>query len=162
MTVPWWIDAPSVVGFYGAYYAAFDVWLWRNGLDCRLGLVKVPDLNGSWDVDLTSSFDQGASVRAAQIRIAQRWQSISVRLDTDQSRSGSMIATLLTSDPNDYILNYEYQNTPNTSALDTMHVHRGSAEIRFEKPAVAIGSGEYYSGRDRTNQGTLKLRRSSR
>jgi len=110
---------------------------------------------------LKTSFDQHSEIHRAQIRITQRWRTIAVHLETEQSRSDTMIATLRTADPNDFILNYEYQNTPKNNAVHTMHVHRGSAEVRFERPAVAIGVGEYYSGRDRTNQGTLRLRRST-
>jgi hypothetical protein len=30
LTLPWWLDAPSTVGYYGALYALFDRNLWRN------------------------------------------------------------------------------------------------------------------------------------
>jgi hypothetical protein len=161
ITVPWWIDAPSVIGFYGIYYGIFDRWLWSAEWLCTIRLVKVRNLNGSWDVELTSSFDQHAERRTAQIRITQTWTTLQVRLDSGQSRSGSVIATLLTSDPTEYVLNYEFQNTPNPDATGTMHAHRGSAEIRFERPGAAVGAGEYYSGRDRANLGPIWLRRST-
>lgn len=48
VTLPWWIDAPSVAGFYGLVYTVFDKRLWRLSAAHRLGLVKVPDLNGTW------------------------------------------------------------------------------------------------------------------
>src|SRR5712675_1802816 len=30
--VPWWLDAPSSLAFYGALYALFDAYLWRHRL----------------------------------------------------------------------------------------------------------------------------------
>jgi uncharacterized membrane protein len=29
-SVPWWLDAPSSLAFYGALYALFDKHVWRN------------------------------------------------------------------------------------------------------------------------------------
>ena len=160
--VPWWFDAPSVVGFYGIYFWIFDEWMWKVPFFRKVGLINIPNLNGLWKLDLTTSFDQHAETHAAQIRITQRWRTIAIHLEAERSRSDSMIATLRASDPNDFILNYEYQNTPTNDALHTMHVHRGSAEIRFQRPGIVVGIGEYYSGRDRVNQGTLRLQRLQR
>src|SRR5260370_18122498 len=46
-SLPWWLDAPSTLGFYGALYALFDPNLWRNRLLRKLGLVPVPNLTRS-------------------------------------------------------------------------------------------------------------------
>ena len=29
-TLPWWIDAPSVIGFYGLFYNIFDKYIWKS------------------------------------------------------------------------------------------------------------------------------------
>ena len=73
----------------------------------------------------------------------------------------AFVASLLTDDPNEFVLNYEFLNAPKQgAAVDSMHMHRGSAEIRFPKDgAIVKGDGEYYSGRDRSNQGALIFRR---
>src|SRR5713226_1366748 len=57
LSLPWWLDAPSTLGFYGALYALFDRKLWRNRLARKLGLVRVPNLTGRWRGYLLSSFD---------------------------------------------------------------------------------------------------------
>lgn len=44
LSVPWWLDAPSGLAFYGALYALFDRYLWRNGLFSKLGLVILSPL----------------------------------------------------------------------------------------------------------------------
>lgn len=159
LTVPWWFEAPSVMGMYMALHGAFDAWLWRWG-GRRLGCIRVPDLNGEWLFEVRSSFQPTVPV-SARVTIHQNWRGMSIRLKTDQSSSASVIAALLTNDPNEFVLSYEFVNTPRQGAPATMHVHRGSAEIRFPKGNVTTieGTGEYYSGRDRQNQGTLEVSR---
>src|SRR3984893_10900378 len=42
-SMPWWMDAPSSMFFYGTLYALFDRRLWRHPLMRKLGLVKTPN-----------------------------------------------------------------------------------------------------------------------
>src|SRR5882672_2498550 len=48
VSLPWWLDAPSTLGYYGLLYALFDNILWRNRFVRNLGLVRVPNLAGRW------------------------------------------------------------------------------------------------------------------
>jgi hypothetical protein len=159
ISVPWWIDAPSVMGFYGLFHFGFDRWAWRWPIFRTMGLVRVLDLSGYWTASIVSSYRSGEVV--GKVRIRQNWRSISISLATPQSRSSSRVASLLVDDPNECVLHYEYLNTPRHSAADTMHMHRGSAEIRLQRNnGELIGEGEYFSGRDRANHGTIHLERS--
>ena len=158
MSAPWWFDAPSVMTFYGVFHTLFDRWLWKWSVLRKLGLVQVPNLNGQWTFQIASNYN-GTELDAS-VRVNQTWRSIQLALDTPRSRSTSLVATLLTADPNEFVLNYEYLNTPKQGAVDSMHIHRGSAELRFPRAAlIDVGSGEYYSGRDRANQGQLTATR---
>jgi hypothetical protein len=159
VSLPWWVDTPSVMGFYGLFHAAFDRWIWKVGLLRAIGVIQVPDLNGRWNFRIASTFRK--TEVEATVAIRQTWRTIQIRLETAQSRSSSQIASILTDDPNEFVLDYEFLNTPKQgAAVATMHMHRGSAEIRFEKNgAVARGEGEYYSGRDRENQGQINVLR---
>lgn len=145
------------MGFYGLFYGAFDRWIWRVRLLRSIGVIKVPDLNGAWDFRIISTFRK--TEVEATVTIHQTWRTIQLRLETAQSRSSSQIASILTDDPNEFVLDYEFLNTPKQgAAVATMHMHRGSAEIRFQKNgAIANGEGEYYSGRDRENQGQMSV-----
>lgn len=155
--MPWWVDAPSVMAFYGAFHAAFDRWVWRWTWLRRIGLIAVPDLGGSWCFLISSS--HGTSIEAA-VGIYQTWRGIRIKLETEQSRSSSLIASVLTAEPDEFVLSYEYCNTPKQGAVETMHAHRGSAEVRFPKDKwITSGAGEYYSGRDRANQGGISVER---
>src|SRR5205809_179732 len=57
ITVPWWIDAPSTMGFYAIWLKLFDSCLWRWQQLHQIGLLKVPLLAGEWRGHVVSSFD---------------------------------------------------------------------------------------------------------
>lgn len=157
-TVPWWFDAPSVMSLYGLFHAAFDRYVWKWSVCRQIGLIVVPNLSGDWAFRIRSNYRQ--TDVDARATITQTWRGIHIRLETGQSRSASRIAALLTADPNEFVLTYEFLNTPRQSAVATMHMHHGSAEIRFPRgDTVALGDGEYYSGRDRENRGELHVTR---
>ncbi len=48
VSIPWWIDTPSVLGFFAVFRTAFDRSLWRNKLIRKAFAIAVPDLNGGW------------------------------------------------------------------------------------------------------------------
>lgn len=158
LTVPWWVDAPSVVGFYGVIYGIFDRWLWRCQPFKKIGLVKVPDMNGQWRGYISSSFDDYAVRQDVVVEIRQSWTRISVKLEAELSRSHSLIGSILTDQPDGIVLTYEYLNEPKPNARPTMHAHRGTARLIVEND-VKVLKGEYYTGRDRQNYGVLYLKR---
>src|ERR687893_586058 len=61
VSLPWWFDAPSVAGFYGFIYVVFDKRLWLLLPARKLGLVKIPDLNGTWTGTVNPSSDEHTS-----------------------------------------------------------------------------------------------------
>jgi len=158
LSLPWWIDAPSILGFYGLFYATFDKYLWRWRLLRTVRIVKVPDLNGTWKGYYVSSFDSPAKQDTTTLRISQKWTQISITLETRYSKSHSLIAGIITESPEGFVLSYEYMNEPTPDAKNTMHIHRGTARLAIQAGGKAL-EGEYYSGRDRQNIGTLRLER---
>jgi hypothetical protein len=160
ITPPWWFDMPSLMGFYGLFYTVFDRWLWRAPIIRRIGLVKVPDLNGKWEGSTTSSFDEHRSHRAASIQILQTWTRIRIDLETADSRSCSQTAAIITKIPDCAIISYEYLNEPRADAVATMHAHRGTARHTLcIVDGTEVFDGEYYTGRDRATFGTLHFKR---
>lgn len=157
-SLPWWIDAPSVVGFYGVFYTAFERYLWRLPILRATSLVKVPDLAGSWKGYVVSSFNAHGEKHEAAVEIRQSWTRISINLRTRNSKSHSLTASLLTENQNAIALSYEYLNEPRANGKATMHVHRGTARLTLSVDGQHL-EGEYYSGRDRQNFGLLSLRR---
>jgi len=160
VTPPWWFDMPSLMGFYGLFYTAFDSWLWRAPFVRGIGLAKVPDLTGKWEGYISSSLDEHQSQRAASIQIRQTWTRIRIDLETANSRSCSQTAAIITEIPDCALISYEYLNEPKADATTTMHTHRGTARHTL---CIVDGSevfdGEYYTGRDRGTFGTLHFKR---
>lgn len=154
ITIPWMLDAPSVIGFFGILYAVFNLSLWKTFLG-RL-LVATPDLNGKWKGHLVSSFNQHETQRSAELRITQTWTHINIIMKTSSSSSHSRTATISTNSIDNSEMTYEYTNEPKSAAASTMNPHRGTAYLTFScTDGMHILEGEYYTGRGRQNFGSL-------
>jgi hypothetical protein len=93
--------------------------------------------------------------------IHQTWTKIVIQYQTETSTSCSRMAAInVTPGPSEGLA-YEYMNDPKATATGTLHAHRGFAFLR-PSPNGEVLEGEYYTGRDRANQGRLQLRRVSR
>lgn len=158
ITVPWWIDAPSVAGFYGLIYALFDRRAWRLPLTRTLGLVKIPDLNGTWSGTVHPSGGKHNYEHSATVGITQTWRDLCVRLRTANSRSRSTIAAVTVEGPERAVVTYEYANEPAADAISGMHTHRGTARLELSSDGKVL-EGDYYTGRDRKSHGVLRLER---
>ena len=157
LSVPWWLDAPSSLAFYGALYTLFDRYLWRNSLVSKLGLVRIPNLAGRWRGYLISSFDGHVKRHDLMINIFQSWTQITVFLTTATSMSRSSAAMIQVEDPEGVALIYQYQNQPLADAIRTMHMHYGTAMLRVSTDGCLVG--DYYAGRDRRTFGRISCRR---
>ncbi|KYK34928.1 MAG: hypothetical protein AYK18_13545 [Theionarchaea archaeon DG-70] len=160
LTSFWWLEAPSVFGFYGLFYAVFDKYLWRTSIFRKIGMVKIPDLNGIWKGYISSSFDSLETKQDATVEVRQSWTGICISLKTDNSKSRSLTASILTKDQNAILISYEYLNEPKYSAKATMHTHRGTCRLILSSDRQEL-KGEYYTGRDRQNFGVLTFKRLS-
>jgi hypothetical protein len=158
-SIPWWVDAPSSMFFYGALYALFDRHLWGHPLMRKLGLVKTPNLMGCWRGYLTSSFDNHAMRHDLSVEIFQSWTQISIYLSTATSISRSCVAVIQVSDPEGVALIYQYENQPFADATRTMHMHYGTAMLRMSDRSRL--TGDYYAGRDRGTFGRITCRKLS-
>lgn len=160
-SIPWWIDMPSVLGFFALIRAVFDRSLWRSKIVHKIFGIVVPDLNGSWKGQLFSSYTDHSSPLEAELTISQTWTSILISLETATSISRSRAAAFVVDQPGRTSLIYEYLCEPRPIATDTMHTHRGTAELHISSDGTLL-EGEYYTGRDRQTYGSLNLRRVSR
>jgi hypothetical protein len=120
------------------------------------GIVKVPDISGEWSGYVTSSFDDLAQQHPVSVRIQQNWTHLLVQLTANQSESESIVASMAVEEG--VVLTYQYRNTPKPGAKDTMHAHVGTGVLKLSADRSEL-SGQYYSGRDRANQGLIVLTR---
>src|SRR5438093_12377362 len=95
LSVPWWVDAPSSIAFYGALYTLFDRFLWRSSFVHKVGLARIPNLTGRWRGYLVTSFDGHAKRHYLVIHIFQSCTQIFIYLTTTTSMSLSRASVML-------------------------------------------------------------------
>lgn len=158
LNVPWWVDAPSVLGFFWPLYELFDRRIWKAGFLRSLGLVKTPDFSGRWKGHLHSYGEIGERTIEISLTIRQTWTRICVRLEGEHSRSRSIVGAIAQNEPDRPMLVHTYQNEPKAGAIGTMHSHRGTAWLTLTDDGQLL-EGEYYTGRDRRTHGSIDLER---
>ena len=156
ISLPWWVESPSVLFFYGLLFIIFDKWLWQYFK--TINLIKTPNLNGKWTGYLKSSFSNHKLEVKAKIRIFQTWTKIKILLITNKSLSYSEVASIVINTPEGKYLSYQYINEPKTNSAKTMSIHRGSVRLLFNEKSYSL-EGDYFSGRDRQNFGSLYFKR---
>jgi hypothetical protein len=162
-TPPGWASPLDTMAFYGLFYTFFDKYMWKWSVLHKVRISKIPDLSGTWKGYVEPATTRGVSAGLAirteiTIAVQQTWTSLFIVGRTQLSRSHSLSGSLITTD--ECSLSYEYLNEPSTNALYTMHAHRGTARLSIERTHTIL-SGEYYSGRDRQNIGSIHLTRSA-
>ncbi len=156
VSIPWWFEAPSVMSLYGILSWLYTHHLWRWSLK-GLRFSGIPDLNGAWFGEGTSTLN-GSTPFEGMLTIHQTWSGMVVEYRTDSSTSYSRMACLsATPGPMSGLL-YEYANAPHSTAEEGLHSHRGTAHLELSAGGKGL-EGDYYTGRDRSNQGRLKLRK---
>ena len=153
LSVPWWLDAPSSLAYYGTLYALFDKRLWQKAISRKLGLSRIPNLTGRWRGFLVSSFDGHQKRHEVMLQIFQSWTQIAIYLTTETSISHSCAAVIQVDDPEGVALIYQYENQPLSYATKTMHMHYGTAMLRLLDADYL--TGDYYAGRDRRTYGRI-------
>ncbi len=158
LSLPWWVESPSVLFFYGLLFVIFDRLLWK----CfrKVNFVKTPNLIGEWGGNLKSSFDNHSSEVKATLKIFQDWTRIKILMTTDQSSSHSESASIVIDAPEGKYLSYQYINEPKSTAVETMNIHRGTVRLVFDEKKNTL-EGQYYSGRGRQNFGSLYFARNN-
>jgi hypothetical protein len=163
ISLPWWGPPIDTMAFYGFFYWLFDRHVWKWNWIHRLRITRVPDLSGVWRGRVNpsqTSVSTGLETNTAiTISIRQTWTSLLIAGETKRSKSRSISGSVVTAD--ECSMSYEYVNEPSASAPSTMHGHRGTAVLVIDKTGTKL-NGEYYSGRDRQNIGTIQLTREPR
>ena len=152
ISLPWWVERPSVLFFYWLFFLIFDKLLWQYLK--KLNFRKTPNLNGEWKGKLKSSFDSHSAEQKATLKISQTWTRIKILFTTDQSSSHSESASIVIDAPEGKYLSYQYINEPRSNAIETMSIHRGTATLIFNEKKNTL-EGQYYSGRGRQKFGSL-------
>jgi hypothetical protein len=154
--VPWWVEAPSIMGVYGLGHWLYSrrAWKWRL-FGQRLS--EIPDYSGTWFSVLDSSHAEGVKLQG-MMHIHQTWTDLCVEFDCQKSRSFSLMAVVNVTPGVTEGLTFEYTNAPRNDATDTMNAHVGLTHLRLFPDGKTL-EGDYFSGRGRQTFGRMKLLR---
>jgi len=149
---------PDVVTVYMILYFLFTHWGWRLPI-FRGWLVPFPDLTGTWEGSLTTTWknpESGETPSPIDIRLVIRhhFNRISCVVYTAESMSWSTAGTLYSND-DDAIkrLSYTYINQPKASVRDRSSISNGAAVFRIIEGRRL--EGQYWT--DRTTTGDMVL-----
>lgn len=155
LPIPWWLDAPAVMGSYFVLYAWVDKKLWKASFFRRILSIKTPIIEGTWTGNLDSSTEHPGGIgKGFEMTICQTWTEMKILLDTDTSHSYSIEGSIVLDHADTPVIYYQYENHPKHGAAETMHIHKGSVHARIISQSEIYS--EYYSGRDRLNTGSFK------
>jgi hypothetical protein len=154
----WLFSPPTVAAAFGLIYRFVDTVAWRWPTLRRLGLIQVPVLEGAYDGQLVSSYQN--VTRPVRICIDQTWTRIVIRFDVlspTSSTSYSIAAGLGIAGHHHTRLTYTYRNQTRPGVADVdMNDHDGTAEVVIDTDTGEL-TGRYFNFRGR--QGTLALTR---
>lgn len=157
--VPFYIELPSIPSVYALLFYLFDKYLWKHPIFKKLGIVVADDLNGKWEGNLKSSYDNHAKPIKTGLTIEQTATRIKICGTFNQSKSVSIHENFSRSEiDNKVALFYFFRNEPNYDAAETMSIHEGSVKLIHDEKENIL-TGYYYSGRDRNNHGTIEVKR---
>lgn len=130
--------------------SAFDLWIWKWPLINRF--VKRPDLSGTWEVELKSSWihpgtQRQVDVITAAMVVRQTYTTINVRLLTAESASQQLGASLTRSDDGRYQLSAVYRNEPRVAVRDRSRMHHGALLLEVDESPPRSLRGEYWTDR---------------
>lgn len=154
ITIAWWVEAPSIFGFYGFLYWLFREWLWKQKFVRWIFQIKTPDWNGIYNGELMTSHDNFAQALSFELTITQKWDRIVLVGKTASSTSCSFLGFFSEENTDTPELVYQYLNQPRTGSVATMNMHRGVAQIHLEKNQMI---GEFFNGRGRSTIGKFTL-----
>jgi hypothetical protein len=146
---------PSVFGFFGFFLWLYDNYLWKLKLFQKIEWFKIPNLNGKWETEIRSSFDNFKTPMVSSMLINQTASKMSIISETTMSISQSNIAAILRAEKHRFELTYTYINKPKADSVNTMQIHYGTGFFSIKADTGAL-EGEYYTGRGRQTFGTIK------
>lgn len=143
---------------FAVLFAIFDKFAWKLwGLKTIVG---VPDISGCWiltgqsyDVEQNPTFEWDG-----KINITQKYEHISVHLQTETSESHSVSAAIVPEGMSGFRLIYAYRNEPKPGQKE-LNSHIGHCELLFD-PTLSTAEGNYFNSGGRFTLGTMQLKRS--
>ncbi len=144
----WVISAPSALSIFSILNYLFSKIGWKM---LSKMISAIPDLNGTYSAKIFSDSESEKFDSEVTLTIRQTWKKISIILTSRYSRSESISAAFYSGGEK---LIYNYKNEPLYDSVDTMNIHRGTAEFLIEDKQLK--SGNYYNDRHRKTSGVIR------
>lgn len=144
--------------FYGIGYFIFDRWAWKISVIQKF--LGVPYISGVWScVGQTLDPTDGRILFnwTADITIVQRWEKISVCIETNNSRSHSVAVSIIKKEDGGAILMYSYRNEPKPGEPE-LKPHWGYSEWHFSSDMLSA-EALYVNGGGRITSGRMNISR---
>lgn len=149
----------TVAGLVVLSLAAFDKWLWHWSI-LRGIFVRRPDLRGTWQVELKSTWRDpttGAELLPIEafLVVSQTFTTLGMRLFTAQSESRLRGAEILANDDDTFDVVAVYQNEPKLEFRARSPIHQGAMKLGVRGSPPTVLDGHYWT--DRGTQGSVRM-----
>ncbi|WP_298825346.1 hypothetical protein [uncultured Planococcus sp.] len=150
----------TAISIFGLLYTVFDKKMWRWKALKKIGLVKVPDLDGEWEGTFNSSFHEFNESFPAQFKIEQTWTRICIMGRFNDSKSSSYTSAIKVNAGGGIQVFYSYQNEKNAEKADEpFSDHKGYGSLLLNKEENKIEGTYFNNPSNNRNHGRLKLQR---
>lgn len=153
---------PSAFALYGIMIFCFDKFFWKIWVLNKLGIVRVPNLNGPWKGCLRSSRHNYEKEIPISVSIHQTWTKLSISLETNQTESESLMAAFQIKNPSTLNLRWEYISSSRPQYYAKEYSHAGVTSLKITTNGSSVAneiSGKYYTDIGRQSYGEIILRR---
>jgi SMODS-associating 2TM, beta-strand rich effector domain len=172
LKLPSWIAPPTGAVIFGLVFWLYNKYVWRLPL-----VSSIPDLNGKWEgtIDIRKSEEseepengekEEPESLACTVRITQTWLAMSIKFETQKTKSHSVTATL--GAPGDGGFHYEYDvtveggQTLDKNSKKTEGRHFGTAHLAPKGGSWLSLKGDFYNDRGFQRWGNYEIERVSR
>jgi len=139
----------TIILFYVIYYS-FNNWIWK--LRPVSGLLKLPNISGTWSCNGKSNYENFNW--HGKVQIIQSWDKIRITLITERSSSESISAVIIYDDIHGYKLVYNYENKPNSLDDTNLRTHVGFVDLNLDY-SNNKATGYYYNVSGRKTSGEI-------
>ena len=157
--IPDWLPIPSVFAAYGVSYTLFDKVLWKLNILRKIGLIKTPDLNGTWKMVTTSSLNNHTIEYIGRLKIEQTWTHISLYFEGSNATSSSKISWITITNNSIYTLEWQYLSKRKPEFAEDEYMHYGITKVQSDGFDIVDDcmEGDYYTDRSRDKYGRVKV-----
>lgn len=146
-------------------YYLVDNHLWKHPRLPLPFLFQLPDLNGTWNGTLNSSYHNFNQPQPCTMEIRQTWTQVSIHFHLNErtSHSYSIAASVLLNFQGKVTLRYEYINHPEEEFRGILDMHGGTNQLFFSNEDGADKlRGPYYTDRQEQTRGIIEVSRAGR